>query len=113
MTHRAVVALDVRRLLQLRQNVLRENLAELDAHLVCCTSSANAHICTRPPKEARTERVDAPNDALREDLVLVERDERAEGRGREQREEDAVARPVALENLALHERLARSRAHLL
>jgi hypothetical protein len=65
---------------------------------------------------ARTKRVDAPDDALGEDLVLVERDERAERRGRELREHDAVARAVALEHLALHERLARVlrqlRAHL-
>ena len=47
----------------------------------------------------RTEGVDAPDDTLREDLVLVERNERAERRGCELREDDAVARAVALEHL--------------
>ena len=34
-THRAVVARDVLGLAELREDVLREHLAELDAHLVC------------------------------------------------------------------------------
>jgi hypothetical protein len=66
----------------------------------------------RAGRRRRTERVDAPDDALGEDLVLVERDERAERRGRHLREEDAAARAVALEDLALDERLARARAEL-
>ena len=61
----------------------------------------------------RTEGVDAPDDSLREDLVLVERDERTKRRGREEREHDAVARTVALKHLALHERLASTGAKLL
>lgn len=105
------MALDVRRLIQLRQNVHRGHLAKLDTHLVCCASSADTHTCTHPPKEARTDHVDTPDDALREDLVLVERDKRTERHGQEQREEKAVARPVARVNLALHECLAC--AHLL
>ena len=42
--------------------------------------------------------------------MLVERDERTERRGREQREHDAVARPVSFEDLALHERVRRAAA---
>ena len=54
---------------------------------------------------ALTERVDAPDDTLREDLVLVERNERTEGSGGKEREDDAVARTVALEDLRLHQRI--------
>ena len=64
-------------------------------------------------RKERTEGIDAPDDTLREDLVLVERDERTERLGVEDREEDAVAGPVALENLALDERFRRVRAELL
>ena len=60
-----------------------------------------------------TEGVDAPDDALREDLVLVERDERTKRRRREERENDAVARAVSLEDLGLDERVGRARAELL
>ena len=101
MTYRAVVALDVRRLIQPHQHDLREHLAKLDTNMVCCASSENAHTCTQPPKEACTERFDVPDDALREDLVLIERDEQAESHGHKQWEEDAVAQLVARENLAL------------
>ena len=60
--------------------------------------------------EGRTERVDPPNNALNENLVLVQRDERTEHRRGQQREHDRVARPVALKHLALDERVARKRA---
>ena len=66
-----------------------------------------------PTGRTLTERIDTPDDALREDLVLVQRDERAERRGREEREDDRVARPVALEDLGLDERVGRARAELL
>ena len=45
-TYRVGVTLNVRRLIQLCQNVLREHLAKLDAHRICCASSANTDICT-------------------------------------------------------------------
>ena len=77
----------VRRLIELLQDVLREDLAELDAHLV--------------------KRVDAPHDTLREDLVLVQHDERAECLRIELREEDAVARAVALEDFGLDQGFGR------
>ena len=54
----------------------RELLAELHAPLV--------------------ERIDAPDDALDEDLVLVERDQLAENLGRQLCEQNHVARVVAL-----------------
>ena len=66
---------------------LREHLAELDAPLV--------------------ERVDAPDRALREDAVLVEGDERAEGVRRELLGEDDVRRAVALEHPVRDDRLGR------
>ena len=53
----------------------------------------------------RTEGVDAPDDTLREDLVLVERNERTERRRGEFGEDDAVTRAVALEHLRLQQRL--------
>ena len=53
----------------------------------------------------QTEGVDTPNNTLREDLVLVQRDESPKRRRRQQREDDAVARPVALEDLGLHKRI--------
>jgi hypothetical protein len=52
-----------------------------------------------------TERVDTPNDALCEDLVLVQRNQRAQRRGVQEREQNAVARPVAREDLGLDQRL--------
>ena len=92
-TYRAVEALDVRWLIQLHQNVLREHFSKLDTDIVCCAGSANTHICTHPPKEARTEQVDALDDAFREDRVfeVIERNERGKHRGHEQQEEDAVS----------------------
>ena len=61
----------------------------------------------------RTEGVDAPDDSLREDLVLVERDERTKRRGREEREHDAVAGEVAFEDLGLDECVGRAGPELL
>ena len=66
-------------------DLLREDLAELDAPLV--------------------EGVDVPDDALDEDLVLVERDERAEREGRELVGEQRVRRAVAGEGLLRDKRL--------
>ena len=61
---------------QHRQNLLRgEHLAQLHAELV--------------------ERVDVPDHALREDAVLVQRDQRAQDRGREFVGEDRVAGAIA------------------
>src|SRR5262245_36342541 len=72
---RAVVAEPGLRLaLELRDDALRQGLAELHAPLV--------------------ERVDAPDGALREDRVLVEGDELAEGLRRELLDEDRVRRAV-------------------
>ena len=87
------MALDILGLAELRKDVLREDLSELNTHLVVG--------------------VDAPDDTLREDLVLVERDERAERRGGEQREDDAVARAVALEDFGLDQSVGRVRRELL
>ena len=63
--------------------------------------------------EQLTERVDAPDDTLREDLVFVEHNEGAERLRVEDREDDAVARPVALKDLRLDQRLRGVRAELL
>ena len=77
------MVLDVLGLVELRENLLREDLAELDTHLIVG--------------------VDAPNDTLREDLVLVERNKGTERGGGQKREDDAVARAVTLEDLRLDE----------
>ena len=65
-------------LVELGDDPLRERLPELDAPLV--------------------EGVDAPDRALREDAVLVERDERAERERRELLGEEDVRRAVPLED---------------
>ena len=62
---------------ELRDDALGQHLAQLDAPLV--------------------ERVDVPDHALREHDVLVERDQLAERRGRQSRQQQRVGRPVALE----------------
>ena len=67
------------------EDALREHLAELHAPLVVA--------------------VDVPDDTLDEDLVLVERDERAEGLGRELIAEERVRGLVALEGLERDELL--------
>lgn len=85
--------LDILRFLELREDVLGKHFAELDAHLI--------------------EGVDTPDDALREDLVFVEHDERPERRRIEDGEEDAVARPVTLEYLRLDQCLRRARSKFL
>src|SRR5204863_5324392 len=63
--------------LQLGDDPLRERLPELHPPLI--------------------ERVDLPYGALREDAVLVERDQRAEGCRRQALGEDGAGRPIALE----------------
>ena len=70
---------------ELGQDLLRELLAELDSPLV--------------------KGVDAPDDALHEDLVLIHRDQLAERAGGELLEQDAVGGPVALEVLVRDEPL--------
>ena len=101
-TYRAVVTCNVLRLIELAEDVLREHLAKLDTHLVWQNDISALRDTSEWPN-ALTEGVDAPDDTLREDLVLVERDESTEGRRREQREDDAVAWAVALEALGLDE----------
>ena len=71
--------------LQLRQDRLGQLLAQLHAPLV--------------------ERVDAPDHALREDLVLVHREQHAQRPRRQLLEQDRVRRPVARERLLRHQRL--------
>lgn len=80
---------------QLLENGLREDLAQLDAHLVV--------------------RVDAPDRALHMDLVLVHGNQGAQCAGGELLEHDRVGGTVALEDLGLDESavLRRLRAELL
>ena len=83
-----------RRAFEFGNDRLRERLAEFYAPLV--------------------ERVDVPDGALREDAVLVERDQRAERGGREAFCQNHVRRAVALEDAVRHERRRRTlRLHLL
>ncbi len=70
---------------ELGDDARREHLAQLDSPLI--------------------ERVDAPDDALSEDAVLVQRDERAEDVGREHLGEDHVRRAVALHHAVGHDAL--------
>ena len=102
-TYRAVVAADVLRLVELREDILCEHLAELHVHLIYPPKLASIQRGGRGA--ARTEGVDDPDDTLREDLVLVERNERTERRRGEFGEDDAVTRAVALEHLRLQQRL--------
>jgi hypothetical protein len=82
---RGVVVLDVRLVTKLAKNVLSQDLAELDTHLVV--------------------RVDAPDGTLDVNLVLVESNQGTQsGRGK-LLEHDAVGGLVALEDLALDESL--------
>ena len=106
------MTLDVLRLLQLAEDVLRKDLAELDTHLVCIPISALAS-SPHTNQDTHTKGVDAPNNTLREDLVLVQRDESPKRRRRQEREDDTVARAVALEDLGLHKRIRRVRPELL
>lgn len=111
-TYRAVVALDVLWLIKLVKDVLREHLAELDTHLVCERVLRKLWRLSRIQGRL-TERVDAPDNTLREDLVLIKRNECTEGSRGEDREDDAVAWTVALENLRLDERVGRIGAKFL
>ena len=54
------------------------------------------------------ERIDVPDRALREDGVLVERDQLAERFGREPLGEDRVRRTIALEDAMRHEPVGRA-----
>src|SRR4051794_36704072 len=83
----AVVARDRGVALELGQDLAGELLAQLHAPLV--------------------EAVDVPDDALDEDLVLVEGDQRAQPVGGELAVEDRVGGPVAGERLVGHELLER------
>lgn len=88
------MALDVVLVTELSENVLGEDLAELDTHLVV--------------------RVDTPDSALDVDLVLVQSDQGTKRARSELLEHDRVGRLVALENLGLDERgVGRGRAELL
>lgn len=75
--------------------------------------SAQAQAQKTNDEKALTERVDAPDNTLREDLVLIQRNQRTQCRRVKNREQNTVARPVSREDLALHQRLARVRAQLL
>ncbi|GIX64953.1 serine esterase, putative [Babesia caballi] len=74
-------------------DVAREHLAQLDAHLV--------------------EGVDAPEEALDGDAVLVEGDERADGVGRGLLEEQDGGGPVAGADLVVHQVLGAARSQQL
>ena len=91
---------DVLRRAELRENVLREDLAKLNTHLIYRPPGGSAYVLGRHRiRYVLTEGVDAPDDTLREDLVLVERDQCTESGGGKEREDDAVARTVALKDL--------------
>src|SRR5678815_467387 len=66
------------RTFQFRNNALRQNLPQLYAPLV--------------------ERIEIPDDALREDVMLVERNQLPQSRGCEPFSEDHVRWPVALKD---------------
>lgn len=72
-TYRRIVALDVLRLPKLCKDVLREQLPELDTHLVYKSDQDQtpSHRRCEVKERRHTEGVDTPNDTLREDLVLV------------------------------------------
>lgn len=57
--------------------------------------------------------IDAPNDALREYLVLVQGNQGSKRRRGEEREDDTVTGAISLEDLALDQRLARIGANFL
>lgn len=75
--------------------------------------SAQAQAQKTNDEKALTERVDTPDNTLREDLVLIQRNQRTQRCRVQNREQNTVARPVSREHLALHQRLARVRAQLL
>lgn len=79
--YRAVMPHDILRFLELREDVLREDFAQLYSHLI--------------------KRVDAPDDTLNKDLMFIKRDQRSQRRRSQQGEHDACAGPVAREDLAL------------
>jgi hypothetical protein len=63
--------------------------------------------------EAPTIRVDAPNNSLREDLMLVQSNQGPKCRRGELREDDAITGAIALEDFAFDQRLGRIRTHFL
>ena len=73
---------------QFRNDALGEHFAQLDAPLV--------------------ERINIPNHALRENAVLVKRDERAEHLRRQALRQDRVRRTVALKNAVRHKPVRRA-----
>ena len=83
-----VLELRFRLALKLRDDALGEHFAQLDAPLV--------------------ERIDVPDHALREDTVLVKRDEHAENFRRQPLGEDRVRRTVAFEDSVGHEPVRRA-----
>lgn len=62
---------------------------------------------------ALTIRVDTPNNALCEDLMLVQGNQGPKGRRGELREDDAITGAIALKDFALDQRFGRIRAHFL
>ena len=75
------MALDIRLVAELGEDILGENLSELDTHLVV--------------------RVDTPDSTLDVDLVLVHGDQRTKRARGKLLEHDRVGRLVALEDLRL------------
>lgn len=75
-THRSIVPNNVRRFVELRQNVLRKHLSELDTHLVCMYTLVTSR--WERKYDQRTKGIDAPDDALGKDFMFVQSNERAE-----------------------------------
>ena len=111
---------DVCWLLELREDVLREDLSELDTHLVCTAARrvGRTHVIvsiqqTNVWHSERTERVDTPNNTLRENLMFVECDECTERRRCNLGDQDAVAWAVAFEDFGFDECFGSVWAHFL
>lgn len=85
---RRVVVDDLARVSQLSQDVLGQDLAQLDTHLIV--------------------RVDTPDRTLNVNLVLVERNQRTERLGSQLLEHDRVGRLVTGKDFGLDESIARS-----
>ena len=107
-------------LVELSKDVLCKNLSELDTHLVCTAARrvGRTHVIvsvqqTNVWHSERTERVDAPNDTLREDLMFVECDECTERRRCNLGDQDAVAWAVAFEDFGFDECFGSVWAHFL
>ncbi len=64
-------------------------------------------------RQGPTIRVDAPNNTLREDLMLVQGNQGPKRGRSELWEDDAVTGTISLEDFALDQRLCRIRSHFL